>query len=82
MRKLSRCWLGAVPRYWNVVASCLSSESRYFSTDSLTLFLVFMLLNLSTKDCLRFFYSVSKFSGVQKKTGLTFARYFGTFPNI
>ena len=22
MRKPSRCWLGAVPRYWNVVASC------------------------------------------------------------
>ena len=21
-RKPSRCWLGAVPRYWNVVASC------------------------------------------------------------
>ena len=22
LRKPSRCWLGAVPRYWNVVASC------------------------------------------------------------
>ena len=22
MRKPSRCWLGAVPRYWKVVASC------------------------------------------------------------
>ena len=22
MRKPSRCWLGAVPRYWNVLASC------------------------------------------------------------
>ena len=22
MRKPSRCWLGAVPRYWSVVASC------------------------------------------------------------
>ena len=22
MRKPSRCWLGAVPRYWNAVASC------------------------------------------------------------
>ena len=55
MRKPSRCWLGAVPRYWNFVASCFrfisfaentsaasnSSQNRYFSTDSLTLFFLF-----------------------------------------
>ena len=68
MKKPSRCWLGAVPRYWKVVASCfqnvgfaentsapVGSQSTYFLSDSLTLFIVFLLLNLSTKQCLRFF---------------------------
>ena len=65
MKKPSRCWLGVVPRYWKVVASCFqnvgfaentsaSSLSTYFSTDSHTLFFVFLLLTLSTKRCLRF----------------------------
>ena len=84
MRKPLRCWLGAIPRYWNVVASCFRFISFDENTSAalapragisqsilLLFFFVFLLLNLSTKRCLRFFYSVSKFSGVRKKTGLT-----------
>ena len=81
MKEPSRCLLGAVPRYWKVVASCfqivsfaentsapLASRARTFQPIRLLFFFVFLLLNLSTKRCLRFFYSVSKFNGVQKKT--------------
>ena len=68
MRKPSRCWLGAVPRYWNVVASCFRFSSFAENTSAalasgagisqpilLLFFFVFLLLNLSTKRCLRFF---------------------------
>ena len=69
MRKPSRCWLGAVPRYWNVVASCFRFISFANTSRSAALapragisqpilllfFFVFLLLNLSTKRCLRFF---------------------------
>ena len=83
MRKPSRCWLGAVPRYWNVVANCFRFISFAENTSAALApgagilnrfsysFFVFLLLNLSTKRCLRFFYSVSKFSGVRKKIELT-----------
>ena len=67
-RKPSRCWLGAVPRYWNVVASCFRFISFAENTSAalapragisqpilLLFFFVFLLLNLSTKGCLRFF---------------------------
>ena len=82
-RKPSRCWLGAVPRYWNVAASCFHFISFAENTSAalapeagisqpiLLLFFVFLLLSLSTKLCLGFFYLVSKFSGVEKKTVLT-----------
>ena len=66
MKKPSQCWLGAVPRYWKVVASCFEIVS--FAENTSTPLAPRALLNLSTKRCLRFFYSVSKFSGVQKKT--------------
>ena len=67
MRKPSRCWLGAVQRYWNVVASCFRFTSLAENTSAalapragisqpiLLLFFVFLLLNLSAKRCLRFF---------------------------
>ena len=68
MRKPSRCWLGAVPRYWNVAASCFHFSSFAENTSAplapragisqpivLLFFFVFLLLNLSTKRCLRFF---------------------------
>ena len=68
MEKPSRCWLGAVPRYWKVVASCfqivcfaentsvpLAPRARISEPILLLFFFVFLLLNLSTKRCLRFF---------------------------
>ena len=67
MRKPSRCWLSAVPRYWNVVANCFRFISFAENTSAalapragisqriLLLFFVFLLLKLSTKCCLRFF---------------------------
>ena len=84
MRKPSRCWLGAVPRYWNVVASCFRFISFAENTSaalapragiSQPILLLFFLFSCSW-ICLQnvasdFFYSVSKFSGVRKKTGLT-----------
>ena len=84
MRKPSRCWLGAVPRYWNVVASCFRFSSFAENTSaalapragiSQPILLLFFLFSCSW-ICLQyvasdFFYSVSKFSGVRKKTELT-----------
>ena len=71
MRKPSRCWLGVVPRYWNVEASCFQFISFAENTSAasapragisqpvlLLFFFVFLLVNFSTKLCLRFFYSV------------------------
>ena len=68
MRKPSRSWLGAVPRYWKVAASCFRFISFAENTSAalapgagisqpilLLFFFVFLLLNLSTKRCLRFF---------------------------
>ena len=67
MRKPSRCWLGAVPRYWKVLASCFRFISFAENTSAalapragisqpiLLLFFCFLLLNLSAKRCLRFF---------------------------
>ena len=84
MRKPSRCWLGAVPRHWNVVASYFRFISFAENTSaalapragiSQPILLLFFLFSCSW-ICLQnvasdFFYSVSKFSGVRKKTGLT-----------
>ena len=84
MRKPSWCWLGAVPRYWNVVASCFRFISFAENTSaalapragiSQPILLLFFLFSCSW-ICLQnvasdFFYSVSKFSGVRKKTELT-----------
>ena len=67
MEKPSRCWLGAFPRYRKVVASCFQIVSfaentsvplaprAHISQPILLLFFVFLLLNLSTKRCLRYF---------------------------
>ena len=66
---------------WKHLCS-FSSKSTYFSTDSLTLFFVFLLLNLFTNCVSAFFYSVSKFSGIQKKTEFALKGYFRTFSNI
>ena len=84
MGKTSRCWLGAVPRYWNVVSSCfhfirfaentsaaLAPRGSISQPILLLFFFGFLLLNLSTIVASDFFYSVLKFIGVQRKTGLT-----------
>ena len=68
MKKPPRCWLGAVPRYWKVVASCFqivicgentsapsAPRARIFQPILLLFFFVFLLLNLSTKRSLRHF---------------------------
>ena len=34
MKEPSRCWLGAVPRYWKVVASCFQNVSFAESTSA------------------------------------------------
>ena len=56
MRKPSRCWLGAVPRYWNVVASCFRFISFAENTSaalapragiSLPILLLFFLFSCS-----------------------------------
>ena len=84
MRKPSRCWLGAVPRYWNVLASCFRFSSFAENTSAalapragisqpiLLLFFLFYCSWICLQDIASdFFYSVSKFSGVRKKTELT-----------
>ena len=89
MRKPSRCWLGAVPRYWKVVASCFRFISFAKNTSAalapragisqpiLLLFFCFLALEFVYKTLPQiFFYSVSKFSGVRKKTELTEKRLF------
>ena len=81
MKKPSRCWLGTVPRYWNVVASCFPKVSFAENTSAplapgarifqpvLLLFLLFSCSLICLQNGVSdFFYSVSKFSGVQKKT--------------
>ena len=80
MKKPSRCWLGAVPRYWKVVASCfqivsfaentsapLAPRARIFQPILLLFFFCFLALEFVYKTVSQFFYSVSKFSGVQRK---------------
>ena len=86
MKKPSRCWLGAVPRYWKVVASCFQSVSfaentsaplapraRIFQPILLILF-SFSCSWIFYKTVSQIFYSVSKFSGVQKKTEFAWKR--------
>ena len=89
MKKPSRCWLGAVPRYWKVVASCfqnvgfaentsapLAPRARIFQPILSLCFLFscsWICLQNGVSD---FFYSISKFSGVQKKTELAKKRLF------
>ena len=80
--KPSRCWLGAVPRYWKVVASCFQIVSFAENTSvplaprariSQPILLLFFFscswicLQNGVSD---FFYSVSNFSGDQKTTEL------------
>ena len=82
MRKPSRCWLGAVPRYWNIVASCFRFISFAENTSAalapgagisqpiFLLFFCFLALEFVYKTLPQIFYSAPKFSGVRKKTGI------------
>ena len=83
MRKPSWYWLGAVPRYWKVLASgfhfirfaentsAALAPRAGISQPILLLFFCFLALEFVYKTLPQIFYLVSKFSGVQKKTGLT-----------
>ena len=93
MEKPSRCWLGAVPRYWKDVASCFQIVSfaentsvplapwARISQPILLLFFCFLTLEFVYKTVSQiFFYSASKFSGVQKDDGIGLKRaIFGRF---
>ena len=97
MKKPSWCQLGAVPRYWKVVASCFQIVSFAENTSSplaprarifqpillLFFFCLFPCLNLSAKRCLRcFFYSVSNLVAFKRRQTLLKKGYFLTFSNI
>ena len=86
MKRPSRCWLGAVPRYWDVVASCFQFVSfakntsaplapHIFNRFSYSFF-VFLLLNLSAKRCLRFFLFRLKLYWRLKEDSICFKRLF------
>ena len=73
MKKPSRCWLGAVPRYWKVVPSCfqivrfagntsapLAPRGHIFQRILLLFFFVFLLSILSTKRCPKLFFIPSQ----------------------
>ena len=79
-KKTSWCWLGAVPRYWKVVASCFQIVSFAENTSAplaprarifqpiLLLFFLFSCSWICLQNVVsKFLYSVSKYSGVRKK---------------
>ena len=95
MRKPSRCWLGAVPRYWNVVASCFRFISFAENTSaalapragiSQLILLLFFLFSCSW-ICLQ---NVASDFFIRSQNLVTFERrqdwlkkgYFPMFPNI
>ena len=93
MRTPSRCWLGAVSRYWKVVASCFQIVSFAENTSAalapragisqpilFLFFICFLPLEFVYKTLPQIFNSVSKFSGAQKKTELTLKRLFSNVP--
>ena len=95
MRKPSRCWLGAVPRYWNVVASCFRFISFAENTSaalapgagiSQPILLLFFLFSCSW-ICLQnvasdFFIRSQNLVAFERRQNWLFKAYFPTFPNI
>ena len=95
MRKPSRCWLGAVPRYWNAVASCF----RFISFAEITsaalapragisqpILLLFFLFSCSW-ICLQnvasdFFIRSQNLVAFERRQNWLKKGYFPTFPNI
>ena len=95
MRKPSRCWLGAVPRYWNVVASCFRFISFAENTSaalapragiSQPILLLFFLFSCSW-ICLQnvasdFFIRSQNLVAFERRQNWLKKGYFPTFPNI
>ena len=95
MRKPSRCWLGAVPRYWNVVASCFCFISFAENTSaalapragiSQPILLLFLLFSCSW-ICLQnfasdFFIRSQNLVAFERRQDWLKKGYFRTFPNI
>ena len=87
MRKPSRCWLGAVPRYWNVVTSCFPFISFAENTSAalapragisqpiLLLFFCFLALEFVYK-------TVPQISFIRSKTLVAFERRQAIFQRL
>ena len=95
MRKPSRCWLGAVPRYWNVVATCFRFIGFAENTSaalapragiSQPILLLFFLFSCSW-ICLQnvasdFFIPSQNLVAFERRQNWLKKGYFPTFPNI
>ena len=95
MKKPSRCWLGAVPRYWKVVASCfqivgfaentsapLAPRARNFQPIPL-LFLLFSCSWICLQNCCSdFFIPSQSLVAFKRRQTLLIKGYFRTFSNI
>ena len=95
MRKPSRCWLGAVPRYWNVAASCFPFISFAENTSAalapragifqpiLLLFFCFLPLEFVYKMLPRIFLIRSQnLVALKRRQNWLKRGYFRTFPKI
>ena len=95
MRKPSRCWLGAVPRYWNVVASCFRFIGFAENTSAalapiagisqpiLLLFFCFLALEFVYKMLPQIFFIRSQnLVAFERRQNWLKKGYFPTFPNI
>ena len=95
MRKPSRCWLGAVPRYWNVVASCFRFISFAENTSAalapragisqpiLLLFFCFLALEFVYKTLPQIFFIRSQYLvAFERRQDWLKKGYFPTFPYI
>ena len=95
MRKPSRCWLGAVPRDWKVVASCFQIVSCAENTSAplaprarifqpiLLLFFCFLALEFVYKTVSQIFFIPSQnLVAFKRRQTLIKKGYFRTFSNI
>ena len=95
MKKQSRCWLGAVPRYWKVVASCLQIVSFAENTSAplaprarifqpiLLHFFCFLALEFVYKTAFQVSFFLSQnLVALKRRQNLLKKGYFRTFSNI